>query len=303
MKSELDPQNKQLLDSFIKYIRFERNLSENSQKSYQSDLKTYLAYLQSQRLNLLEVDHQQITDFLWSRKELGLKTTTIFRELESVKMFHKFLFQEGLSKSDPGMKTISPKILHKLPSVLSTREIDRIISSIPTNHELGIRLRAMVELLYATGMRVSELVNLKMSQMDLESGFVRVIGKGNKERIVPIGLAAKTAIRRYLTVKSQKFRDRTSDADTVFLSKLGKKMSRKEFWRQLKHFAKKAGVSQFVSPHIFRHSFASHLLQGGADLRAVQDLLGHSSLATTQIYTHIDSRQIKEIHRKFHPRG
>lgn len=303
MNVELKPQTKQLLDSFINYLQLERNFSENSLKSYRSDLKNYLGYLQSRHLNIPKMDHQQILIYLRTRKDQGLKTTTICRELEAIKMFHKFLFLEERSKTDPGTKTIAPKIIRRLPSFLSERDVERLLLGIPTNKEVGMRFKAMLEMLYATGMRVSELVGLKMNQIDLDSGFVRVIGKGNKERIVPLGLLARNSIRKYLSVRAQKFQGRTFDADTLFLTKFGKKMSRVEFWRQLKNFARNAGIARPISPHTLRHSFASHLLAGGADLRAVQELLGHSSLSTTQIYTHIETRRLKEMHQKYHPRG
>lgn len=300
----------QELSSFLKYLQFERNLSKNSREAYHSDLKSYLSYLNLNRISILKVTHQDITGYLWSRKEGGIKTSTLYRELESIKMFHKFLFSENYTKNDPGTKTISPRLIHKLPAVLTVREIEKLLASILTNKEVGIRFKAMVELLYATGMRVSELVNLKMSQIDLESGFVRVIGKGQKERIVPLGSSARIEIRNYLAVRSEKFQTNISsrqkkrfDSEGLFLTKFGKKMSRNEFWRQLKNLAKKSGITKLISPHIFRHSFATHLLEGGADLRSVQELLGHSSLSTTQIYTHIETKQMKEMHRKYHPRG
>lgn len=299
----LNEKFKELLDLFIKYLRFEKNLSENSQKSYQYDLRNYLIYLDFHHLDVLKVTHQQIIEYLWFRKEKGFQTTTLYRELESIKMFHKFLFSENYAQSDPGAKTISPKVIHHLPSVLTVREVERLLSSMRISREVDVRFKAMLELLYATGMRVSELVNLKMSQVDMESGFIRVIGKGKKERIVPFGLSARTALRSYLSVRSKKFQKRSHDADVLFLTKYGGGMSRSEFWRQLKGYAKRAGISKPISPHMFRHSFASHLLAGGADLRSVQELLGHSSLSTTQIYTHVETSRLKEMHRKFHPRG
>jgi integrase/recombinase XerD len=284
-------------------MRFERNLSLNSLKAYRSDLKTYLDYLYSRRLDPLAIEHFQITDYLRARREKGLKTSSICRELESVRQFHKFLFSENISKIDSGTKTVSPRLVHRLPGVLSVSDVERLLSSIPSQRETEIRFKAMLETLYATGMRVSELVNLNLSQMDLDSGFVRVIGKGRRERIVLLGSAARSAVRKYLAARSRKFEGRSHDMQGLFLTKLGRKMTRGEFWRQLKVCAGRAGLSQSISPHMLRHSFASHLLAGGADLRSIQELLGHSSLATTQIYTHIDTRQMKEMHRRYHPRG
>ena len=251
----------------------------------------------------VKADHTHIADYLRKRRDEGLKTSSLYRELESIRNFHKFLFAEDYSKADPGAKTISPRLAQRLPSVLSARDVDRLLSSITSRLEPGIRFKAMLEVLYATGMRVSELINLNISQVDLESGFVKVIGKGKRERIVPLGEAARVAVRKYLAARASKFSRRSHDPQGLFLSKFGRKISRGEFWRRLKVQAKKAGLPQSISPHVLRHSFASHLLEGGADLRSVQELLGHSSLSTTQIYTHIDTRRMKEMHRKYHPRG
>lgn len=298
-----DPKSEEHLGSFIKYLQFERKLSPNTQSAYASDLKQYLSYLAKLRLNVAAVNHHHISDYLWSRKEMAIKTSTLARELESIRMFHKYLFAENLSQSDPGAKTISPKLLSRLPSVLSVRDIERLLAAIPTDKEPGLRFRAMCEALYATGMRVSELVGLRLDQLDLDSGFIRVIGKGRKERIVPIGQSAKAYIKQYLSARAKKFEKRPHDKDALFLSKFGRRMSRNEFWRVLKIYSKAAGIRASVSPHVLRHSFASHLLEGGADLRSLQELLGHSSLTTTQIYTHIETKRLKETHRKFHPRG
>jgi integrase/recombinase XerD len=297
--SEVHP----LLKAFIDYLHFERHLSPSTWSAYQSDLKKYLSYLYTQSIDLQKVTHAHITEFLWSRKETGDQTATIGRQLASIRMFHKFLFAQGHSQHDPGTKTVAPKLLHRLPSVLSIQEIERFLSSLNQKGELGIRYRAMVELLYGSGMRVSELVNLKTSQVDLESGYVRVIGKGKKERIIPLGKTAQNAIRHYLLARATKFKNRAHDEDSLFITKLGQKMTRNEFWRQIKSLAKKIGISKRISPHVFRHSFASHLLEGGADLRSVQELLGHASLATTQIYTHVETKRLKQAHARYHPRG
>lgn len=296
-------ENEKLLDSFLKYLQFERHFSENSIRAYSADLKNYLSCLEKQKRSLSEIAHQEILDYLWQAREQGLQTATVCRRLEAIKLFHKFLFLEGHSKTDPGTKLTSPRIVRKLPQFLTPREVEKLLAAVPTEKELGIRFKAMLELLYASGMRVSELVNLKMNQLDLDASFVRVVGKGKKERIVPLGQAARSALRKYLAVRLEKFKKRKFEQETVFLSKMGKKMSRIEFWRQLKNFAQRAGISKSISPHTLRHSFASHLLAGGADLRVVQELLGHSSLSTTQIYTHLETRHLKEMHKKFHPRG
>ena len=249
------------------------------------------------------MEHQDITEYLRSRRDRGLQTSTLYRELESLRAFHRYLFAEGFSPRDSAAKTASPKLNRRLPSSLSVGQVQRLLASLPEKNERDVRYKAMLELLYATGMRVSEIVNLGLHQLDLDSGFVRVLGKGKKERIVPLGSSAKAAVQKYLALRSRKFAGRLRETQAVFLSKFGKRLGRNEFWRQVKALAKKSGLQSSVYPHLFRHSFASHLLQGGADLRSVQELLGHASLTTTQIYTHLDTRQIKESHRRFHPRG
>jgi len=291
-----------LVERFLRYLVFERNLSPNTLAAYKSDIISYLSYLKEKKIVVAKVEHLQISDYLWQRKKLNLTSTTLVRELESIKAFHKFLFLEELSHKDPGAKVNSPKLISKLPVILTRRNLERLLSSIPQKKEVEIRFKAMLELLYAAGLRVSELVGLKLNQVALDSGFVRVIGKGKKERIVPLGNAAKSAVRRYLEIREKKFKGQEIEKDALFVTKYGKRMSRNEFWRQLKNFSKKTGLSQ-ISPHTIRHSFATHLLEGGADLRSVQELLGHSSLATTQIYTHLETRLLKESHKKFHPRS
>ena len=298
----LDPSSQELLDSFLKYLRFERHLSEHTQSAYASDLQAYLSWLQRRKIAVPKATHHDISDYLWFRKQQKLKVSTLCRSLESIRMFHRYLFAESRAEADPGSKTQSPRLQSRLPSVLSIREMDRLLAAIPTKHEVGVRFKAMLELLYATGMRVSELVNLKRSQLDLESGFARVTGKGRKERIVPLGAAASAAVRRYLEEKARKFKDGAQDREALFVTKFGKPMTRNEFWRQLKNFCRQAGLKP-ISPHTIRHSFASHLLEGGADLRTLQELLGHSSLSTTQIYTHVEGKRMKDAHKKFHPRG
>ena len=271
--------------------------------AYASDLKKYFVYLKAKRLDAKLLKHQDIENYLFHRKQAGDDVATIYRQLESIRMFHRFLFAESLSLVDPAQKTVSPRLLQRLPVVFSLQSIETLLNHIPLDKERGLRLRAMLEMLYATGLRVSELVGLRISQVNEEEGFVRVLGKGKKERMVPIGKTALIYLQKYLTVRAQKFKDRQHDADTLFLSKFGRGMTRNEFWRQLKNAAREAGLSDALSPHKIRHSFASHLLEGGADLRSLQELLGHASVSTTQIYTHVDTRRIKQEHKKHHPRA
>jgi integrase/recombinase XerD len=285
---------------FIAYIAAEKGLSKNTQLAYHSDLRRYFRYLSLTGANLPDVKHQDLTEFFWKQKQDRLGPRSIYRLMETLRHFHRFLLAEGLLASDPTANLVPPRVPSKLPGMLSVAEVERLLQAISGTNEMETRNRAMVEMLYATGLRVSELVNLSLDNVDLELGFVRVIGKGNKERIIPVGTTAIGYLRRYLELRPRRA---APGEQGLFLSKLGKRMSRVEFWRQLKGYAKKAGIEKHMTPHVLRHSFASHLLAGGADLRFVQEMLGHSSIVTTQIYTHVDKERLKELHKKYHPRG
>jgi integrase/recombinase XerD len=262
-------------------------------------LKRYFRYLEKIKKPVADVQHRDITEFLWQQKLEGLKPRSLYRLIETLKQYHRFLVAENIGAADPTAYIVPPKVPAKLPGQLSAEEVVRLLNAVSGSDERDIRNRAMLELLYATGLRVSELVNMELSNLDLQTGYVRVIGKGNKERIVPLGKTCKRFIERYLAVRRRKF----PNANGLFLSRLGKKISRIEFWRQLKNYAAQAGITKNITPHTLRHSFASHLLAGGADLRFVQEMLGHSSITTTQIYTHVDRDRLKELHKKFHPHG
>jgi integrase/recombinase XerD len=291
----------QYLNGFISYIQAEKGLSKNTVLAYTSDLKHYFKYLEKIDKTLFKIEHQDLTEFLWKKKQAGLKPRSLYRTIETLRQFYRFLIIEGFTSIDPTSDLTAPRIPSKLPNLLSTDEIERLLMVISGEKEREIRNRAMVELLYASGLRVSELVNLKIQNLDLNLGFVKVLGKGNKERIIPVGKTALRIIAKYLGVRNRN--PKNADKEDVFLTKLGKKMSRNEFWRQLKNHARKAKITKNMTPHVLRHSFASHMLAHGADLRFVQEMLGHSSIATTQIYTHVDKERLKELHKKFHPRG
>ena len=291
----------QYLNGFISYIQAEKGLSKNTILAYTSDLKHYFKYLDKTGKTLFKIEHQDLTEFLWKKKQAGLKPRSIYRTIETLRQFYRFLIIEGFTSVDPTTDLTAPRIPSKLPNLLSADEIERLLMVISGEKEREIRNRAMVELMYASGLRVSELVNLKIQNLDLNLGFVKVLGKGNKERIVPVGKTALRIIAKYLELRNRN--PKNKDKEDVFLTKLGKKMSRNEFWRQLKNYAKKAKITKNMTPHVLRHSFASHMLAHGADLRFVQEMLGHSSIATTQIYTHVDKERLKELHKKYHPRG
>jgi integrase/recombinase XerD len=217
--------------------------------------------------------------------------------IESIRQFYKFLIAENFIKTDPTVYLTAPKLPEMLPDMLTSEEVTRLLNSVSGSDNLSIRNRAMLELLYATGLRVSELISLKFSNVDIEECFVKIFGKGNKERLVPFGQKAQLYLKRYLRVR------KNTKSEFIFLTRLNKPISRIEFWRQLKQIAIKAGIMKNITPHTLRHSFATHLLTGGADIRFVQEMLGHSSISTTQIYTHISQERLKEQHKKYHPRG
>lgn len=287
----------QILEDFISYILIEKGLSKNTSIAYKTDLQTYLKYLEEKNISYENIQHLEITDFLWHLKTLNLKPRSIYRMIESIRQFYKFLLSENHIKIDPTMYLSAPKIPIILPDMLSNQEVDLLLNSVSDNDKISVRNRAMLELLYATGLRVSELINLKFTDINIEECFVRIIGKGNKERLIPFGEKAKLYLQRYLRTRKNK------DSEFVFLTKLKKPISRIEFWRQLKNISIKAGILKNITPHTLRHSFATHLLMGGADIRFVQEMLGHSSISTTQIYTHVTQERLKEQHKKYHPRG
>ncbi|MDR1195536.1 MAG: site-specific tyrosine recombinase XerD [Endomicrobium sp.] len=287
------------LKDFISYITVEKGLSKNTVLAYKSDLGKFFEFCKKQRLAVEEFKHNDITDFLWEIKTEGLKPRSIYRMIESLRQFYKFLNIEDLIKNNPTAYLAVPRIPEDLPGMLSFEEVELLLNSVSASDDMNIRNRAMLELLYATGLRVSELINLKFSNINIDEAFLKVMGKGAKERLIPFGSKA----RNFLNVYLQKRKPVSNVGEHVFISRLGKKLSRVEFWRQLKNIAVKAGINKNITPHTLRHSFASHLLAGGADIRFVQEMLGHSSISTTQIYTHLDNTKLKQQHKKYHPRG
>jgi integrase/recombinase XerD len=288
------------LESFLHYLDVEKGLSRNTLLSYRSDLKQYLIYSDRMHKNVLKVTYDELLHYIMQRKIKGkLTARSIFRLIESLRQFYKYLMIDEYIKVDPTVNLALPKISQKLPSMLTTGEVSRLINSIPEDNEKDIRYKAMIQLMYAAGLRVSELVNIDTNSVDLEARYVRVMGKGNKERIVPIGEKTVYLIKKYIDMRMSKY----VLSDKLFISKFRRRISRIGFWKQLKKYGRKAKINKFISPHILRHSFASHMLKGGADLRVLQELLGHSSISTTQIYTHVDKEHLKETHKKFHPRS
>lgn len=292
------------LKQFIAYLKFERNLSENSIEAYNTDLNRYVSYMQSKGItNPENVNEQSINILLQSLSQLGLAPASIARNLSSIKSFHKFLVGENISKSDPTENIKGPKLRRYLPSVLSFDEIKLIIKQIDFKSTLGLRNRAMVELLYASGLRISELLQLPVREIYFKESIIRVFGKGSKERLVPTSENALNWISQYLD-RARPYLDRFGRAGGItFLSSRGSAMSRMGFWKIMKGLADNAGIKKKITPHTFRHSFATHLLEGGADLRAVQEMLGHADISTTQIYTHLDRTYLKQVYQQYHPRA
>ena len=287
----------QQIEDFINYILIEKGLSKNTAIAYRTDLKTFFKYLEDKNLSFETVQHSQLTDFLWSLKTSNIKPRSIYRMVESIRQFYKYLLMEDIIKEDPTIYLSIPKIPAMLPEMLTNKEVEILLDSVSGIDYLSIRNRAMLELLYATGLRVSELISLKFENINLEECFVKIVGKGNKERLVPFGHKAKIFMERYLRVRKK------INSEYIFLTRLNKPISRIEFWRQLKEISIKAGIMKNITPHTLRHSFATHLLTAGTDIRFVQEMLGHSSISTTQIYTHVSQERLKEQHKKYHPRG
>ena len=291
------------VDQYISYLVFEKGLSEKTIESYSSDLSKYLEFLKQKGVkDITQADTPMILKHLIALRESGLGSKSCARHLITLRGFYKFLAQEKVLEFDPAKLIDLPKSGLKLPDVLSVSEVNLLLNIPDINTPLGKRNSAMLELLYAAGLRVSELVNLKFLDVNLEACFVRVMGKGSKERIVPFGLYAKNKIDDYVN-NSRPLLLKNRISKYLFVARAGKPMTRQGFWKLLKQYVKQAKIKKKVTPHSLRHSFASHLLEGGADLRTVQVLLGHVDISSTQIYTHVARDHLRQIHEKYHPRG
>jgi len=293
---------RELIDSFLDYLSVERGLANNTIISYREDLNSYMDFLAGCHIEALsKINKNDITDFMMRQKDRGIASNSIARRLAAIRMFHRFLTRERILKADPTSLIDSPKLWKKIPDALSLNEVEALIAQPNIRLTQGIRDKAILETLYATGMRVSEAVNLRLDGVNLDIGFLRCIGKGNKERVIPLGQKAILSIKRYLESARPKLLGK-KQSEFLFISRLGKKISRQSFWKLVKKYAKGAAIKKPIRPHILRHSFATHLLERGADLRSVQEMLGHSNISTTQIYTHINKDRLKTIHKTFHPR-
>ena len=294
----------QFIDEYLAVLKLEKNLSDNSVSSYKSDLTRLLNYLEDGKIkDYSEIDHTTISKFLQVLKNNGLTGSSASRYLSSLRGFFSYLYANGYILKDPTERVSSAKVTRKLPEVLSFNEIDKILEQPDTKDKLGLRDKAILELFYSSGLRVSELIDLKISDLFLDDEVIRVLGKGSKQRIVPIGSSAINWLNEYMLKSRPSLEQRLKSKNYIFLNSRGSKLSRMGVWKIVERYVKEAGIKKEVHPHTFRHSFATHLLEGGADLRSVQEMLGHSDISTTQIYTHIDREYIKQVHKDFHPRG
>jgi integrase/recombinase XerD len=289
-----------LADQFINYLRIERGLADNTVQAYSRDLTRFFLFLEERKLSPLEISREQISEHLGILAR-QLSSKSVARNVSAIKTFFRFLVSEGIIKSSPARLLETPRLSRRLPDVLSKAEVERLLSQPDPSKPGGQRDRAMLELLYATGLRVSELVGLKTSNINLEAGYVRTLGKGSKERIVPMGEKAMEAVKEYLSDGRHKMA-KGANSPCLFLNFRGRGMTRQGFWKIIKSHGRDALIKKKITPHSIRHSFASHLLEGGADLRSVQVMLGHADISTTQIYTHVTRERLKELHERCHPR-
>ena len=293
------------IKQFRNYLKLERSLSDNSIDAYSRDITKLKEFfeIKKKEVSPLKVSQQDLIDFLEFIGELGLSAYSHARILSGIKAFYRFMVYEQLMDNDPSELLEAPKLGRKLPDTLEFHEIEQLLAAIDLSTPEGTRNRAMLETLYSSGLRVSELIDLKMSNIYEDIGFLRVIGKGNKERLVPVGREALKHIKIYRDQVRVHVTIKRGQEDFLFLNKRGSSLSRVMIFMIIKDLAKKIGLKKTISPHTFRHSFATHLIEGGADLRAVQEMLGHESITTTEIYTHLDRDYLKQVIRDFHPRG
>ncbi len=301
-ESKQPSSSEQLVDRFLDAIWMERGLSPNTLGAYRADLMTLRRGLSENNVSIEEAQKADLLEFIAKRVESGAKPRSTARQLSSFRRFFRYIMREGLRDNDPTADIAMPRIGRSLPKTLTEEEVDSLLHAPNTNESLGHRDRAMLELLYATGLRVSELINLKQSQVNFNQGVLRIVGKGDSERLIPLGEEAQRWLRDFIDgPRMEILLERQTEY--LFPTRRGGRMTRQAFWHIIKRYAKKASIGKQLSPHSLRHAFATHLLNRGADLRVVQLLLGHSDLSTTQIYTHVARERLKEIHSEHHPRG
>ncbi len=291
-----------LAEEFLDYLTLERSLSPNTISAYRKDLSKFLGFLREKRKpDARAMVHEDLVEFIYMLKEQSLKASSVARNIVAIKVFYRYLVSQKHLNQDPTELLDSPRLGRYLPGVLSVEEVDRLLRTINANGQAKVRDLACFELMYACGLRVSELVNLRLVDIDFQLGVIRCMGKGGKERIIPMGRTAGEVLERYLR-EARPGLLKGRESVYLFLGRGGTRLSRQMIWKLIRAYCREAGITKSVSPHTLRHSFATHLLERGADLRIVQELLGHSNISTTQIYTHLDQDRLKSVHRKFHPR-
>ncbi|OVE75366.1 site-specific tyrosine recombinase XerD [bacterium E08(2017)] len=293
-----------LIVQFLDYVSLERGLSQNTREAYQADLESFHSFLETLGVKSMnDVKRNHILDYLLSERDRGMSVNSVSRRLVAIKVFFSYLQREGLLASNVVEAMDSPKLWKVLPGVLSVKEVDRLLSVPSGDDRIAIRDKAMLELLYATGMRVSEIADLILGDLHFDSGYLRCTGKGTKVRVVPFGEQSAEVLKKYIDQARPLFCREGQPANNVFLTYRGKPFTRKGIWKLIKTYARKAGITKNVSPHTLRHSFASHMLANGAPLRVIQELLGHADIATTQVYTHVDQGRLRAAHAAYHPRA
>ncbi|MGE7914397.1 site-specific tyrosine recombinase XerD [Lysinibacillus xylanilyticus] len=293
------------IEDYIHFIQVERQLSDNTLASYRRDLENYVDFLREAEgmSDFRKVERMTILRHLEQLRMQGKTSRTVARHISSIRSFHQFLLREKRAETDPTVHLEMPTIEQKLPNILSIEEIEALLAAPNRSKPQGVRDVAMLELLYGSGMRISELIALDLADIHLTMGFVRVFGKGGKERIIPLGKSALSALSTYLDGARSQLQGKYPKTDAFFINQRGKRLTRQGCWKLMKEHALKAGIQHELTPHILRHSFATHLVENGADLRAVQEMLGHADISTTQIYTHISKSRLSEVYKQFHPRA
>lgn len=292
-----------LIEAFLLHLRTERRLSGNTVASYGFDMRRFASFLVSTGVEPRDFSRRHFLSFLSSLRDEGLSARSVARLVSTIRSFFRYLVREGHLAVNPVSEARGPKAGRSLPRYLTLSEVDSLLSAPDPGTPEGMRDRAMLELMYASGLRASEVVALRLENVDVHAGFLRVLGKGGRERVVPVARPALETLQAYVADGRPRFRKNRAAGNALFLSRLGRPITRQTLWNRIGHWARAAGIRTQVSPHTLRHSFAGHLLAGGADLRAVQAMLGHADISTTQIYTHVTADRLREIHRKHHPRG
>ncbi len=291
-----------LLFNFLDYLKVERGLADNTLLSYEKDIENFQTFLKDKSMSLQGINKNHVMEYLLKLQKNGRKSSTISRHLAALKALYKFLVEEEFMTQNPTSDLESPKLKRKLPKILNINEVELLLDMPRETKPNQVRDKAMLEILYATGLRVSELISLSMEDVNLELGFIRCFGKGSKERIIPIGKKAIKTTNAYLRMGRVKL-IKNSQEKVLFVNHHGRKMTRQGFWKIIKKYALEAGINKDITPHTLRHSFATHLLENGADLRSVQEMLGHADITTTEIYTHLTQGRIREVYSKTHPRA